>query len=123
MPYPRWLARVNRRLFNPGVVRRGDKPVVRHVGRRTGATYLTPMDAHPTTDGFVLVVRYGSRSDWVRNILVAGEAGLVIDGREHAVVAPRLVAQQEAADRLPPDVDPGRDFFKAEHYLLVDHPT
>ncbi|MEX2322453.1 MAG: nitroreductase family deazaflavin-dependent oxidoreductase [Acidimicrobiia bacterium] len=112
---------MNKRLFNPGVVRRGAKPIVRHVGRRTGTSYLTPMDAHPTTDGFVLVVRYGPDSDWVRNILAAGGAALIVDGSEHAVGAPRLVTQQEAADQLRPGVDPGRDFFKAEHYLLVDH--
>jgi hypothetical protein len=81
------------------------------------------MDAHPTNDGFVLVVRYGPRSDWVRNILEAGGATLIIDGHDHRVAAPRLVTQQEAADRLLPGVDPGRDFLKAEHYLLVDHPT
>jgi hypothetical protein len=81
------------------------------------------MDAHPTTDGFVLVVRYGSRSDWVRNILVAGGATLIIDGHDHRVAAPRLVTQQEAAAQLRPGVDPGRDFYKAEHYLLVDQPS
>lgn len=96
---------------------------MRHVGRSTGTPFQTPVDAHPTIGGFVLVVRYGPQSDWVRNVLMAGEATLVVDGRDHPVADPRLVDQREAIEHLPSDFDPGRDFFKAEDYLIVDHRT
>jgi hypothetical protein len=32
-----------------------------------------------------------------------------------------LVSQQEAVDELASGLDPGPAFFKAEHYLLMDH--
>lgn len=120
-PYPRWLARINRRLFNPMELRRGKRPVVIHVGRSSGTVYQTPLDAHPTKGGYVLVVRYGPDSDWVRNILAAGTATLRVDGREVRLVSPRLVSEKEALDHLVSGSDPGADFFKAGHYLLMDH--
>ena len=121
MPYPRWLARINKRAFNPAEIRRGDRPVVIHVGRSSGTLYQTPLDAHLTKRGYVLVVRYGPGSDWVRNILAAGTATLRVDGREHRLESPRLVSQQEAVEEFDSGYDPGSDFFKAEHYLLTDH--
>jgi hypothetical protein len=48
MPYPRWLAKVNKRIFNPREVRRGERPVVIHDGRSSATVYETPLDAHPT---------------------------------------------------------------------------
>lgn len=121
MPYPTWLAKINKRLFNPREIRRGERPVVIHVGRTSGALYQTPLDAHPTKRGYVLVVRYGPGSDWVRNILEAGTATLRVDGGEHRLGSPRLVSPQEAVDELATGLAPGPAFFKAEHYLLMDH--
>lgn len=122
MPYPRWLAKINRRVFNPIEIRRGKRPVVVHVGRSSGTLYQTPLDAHPARRGYLLVVRYGPGSDWVRNILAAGAATLRIDGEEHRLVSPRLVTEEEALAELAPDIEPGADFFKAEHYLVMDRP-
>jgi deazaflavin-dependent oxidoreductase (nitroreductase family) len=120
MPYPRWLAKINRRVFNPGQVRKGKYPVVTHVGRSSGTTYRTPMDAHPTRTGWVLVVRYGRQSDWVRNILAAGEATLRVKGEDHRLTSPRLVGRTEAHAALPDGYDRGKDFDKAEDFLLLD---
>ena len=122
MPYPRWLARMNRRFINPGQVRKGRYPVVTHVGRTSGATYQTPLDALPTDTGYVLVCRYGPESDWVRNVLAAGSATLRVDGEEHELTAPRLVSQADAlralGDRKPPS-----DFTKASDFVLMDEPS
>jgi deazaflavin-dependent oxidoreductase (nitroreductase family) len=121
MPYPRWLAKINKRVFNPREIRRGKRPVVIHLGRSSGAVFQTPLDAHPTRGGYVLVVRYGPGSDWVRNILAAGTATLRVEREEHRLDSPRLVSQQEAVDELAPGFEPDADFYKAEHYLLMDH--
>ena len=120
MPYPRWLAKVNKRVFNPRELRRGKRPVVIHVGRSSGTVYQTPLDAHPTKEGYVLVVRYGPSSDWVQNILVADTATLRVGGEELRLDSPRLVSQQEALDQLSPGSEPGADFFKAADYLLMN---
>ena len=82
MPYPRWLAKINKRVINPRQIRKGDYPVVSHVGRTSGRSYETPLDAYATRTGYVLVARYGPESDWVRNIMAADTATLRIDGEE-----------------------------------------
>ena len=122
MPYPRWLAKINKRLFNPREVRRGKYPVVTHVGRRSGKTYQTPLDAFPTKTGYVLVARYGLESDWIQNIVSAGETSLRVDGQEHALTSPRLVTQEQALNALVSDSPPA-DFTKAENYVLMDRVT
>lgn len=119
MTYPRWLARINKRLFNPGQIRKGKYPVVTHVGRTSGKTYQTPLDAFPTKTGYVLVARYGPESDWVRNILAAGEATLRVDGAEHSLDSPRLVGLDQALDALASG-EPPRDFTAADDFLLMD---
>ena len=120
MPYPRWLARINKRVFNPREVRRAQRPILTHVGRSSGVTYQTPLDAVPTTAGYVLVVRYGPDSDWVRNTLAAGSATLRIAGQDQQLTSPRMVSQREAAGQLAPGFEPDADIFKAEHYLMMD---
>lgn len=119
MPYPRWLARINRRVINPRQIRKGEYPVVTHVGRTSGRSYQTPLDAFPTENGYVLVARYGPESDWVRNIQAAEAATLRIAGEEHVLDSPRLVSQEEAIDVLVSD-EPPADFTKAEDFVLMD---
>ena len=98
MPYPRWLAKINKRVINPRQIRKGDYPVVTHVGRTSGKPYRTPLDAYPTKTGYVLVARYGPESDWVRNVQAAETATLRIAGEDHILDSPRLVSQEEALD-------------------------
>jgi len=121
VPNPRWLAKINKRVFNPGQIRKGKYPVVTHVGRTSGRTFQTPLDAYPTRTGYVLVARYGPNSDWVRNILAAGSATLRVNGEDHPLDSPRLVSQDEALDALVTD-EPPKDFTKAEDFLLMDNP-
>ena len=109
MPLPRWLARFNKRTFNKMEIRRGVRPVLSHVGRSSGKTYETPLDAHAVEGGYIFIANYGRDSDWVKNILVAETATLRVDGDEIALVFPRMVIKDEAlqqmADRTkwPPD--------------------
>jgi deazaflavin-dependent oxidoreductase (nitroreductase family) len=117
MAYPRWLARLNRRLINPREVRRGRYPVVSHIGRSSGKTYQTPLDAFPTRDGYVMVARYGPDSDWVQNILAKGTAELRVDDDDHLLGSPRLVSQTEALQALA--VDTPKDFTKARDFVLM----
>ena len=121
MAYPRWLAKINKRLFNPGQIRKGKYPVVTHVGRKSGKTYQTPLDAFRTDTGYVLVARYGPESDWVQNVLAAGEATLRVDGTEHRLGSPRLVELDAALAALTTTEPPG-DFASAEDFLLMDRP-
>ena len=119
MPYPRWLAKINKHVINPKQVKKGAYPVVTHVGRMSGRSYQTPLDAFPTKVGYVLVARYGPNSDWVRNILAAGTAVLRVDGEDHTLSSPRLVALDVALEALVSG-EPPADFSKAEDFVLMN---
>ena len=110
MPLPRWLAEVNKRVLNPIEIRRGVRPVLIHTGRSSGRTYRTPLDAHRLPDGYVFIPMYGPRTDWVRNVLSAERARLLVDGAEIELRSPRLVAKKDvwpllpAATKTPPTI-------------------
>jgi hypothetical protein len=66
VPMPRWWTQINKRVFNPAELCGGPRAVLTHAGRFSGATYRTPLDAHPVDGGYVFVLVHGSQSDWVR---------------------------------------------------------
>ena len=101
MPLPRWLAHINKRVFNPMEVRRGARPVLIHTGRSSGKTYRTPLDTHRLPDGYLFIPLYGPRTDWVRNVLAAQSAQLSIDGQEIELRSPRLVKKKDVWPLVP----------------------
>jgi deazaflavin-dependent oxidoreductase (nitroreductase family) len=95
MPLPRWLARFNKRFINPREIRRGNWPILIHMGRSSGKIYQTPLDAHPIHGGFVFIPMYGPRTDWLRNVLAAGTARLSIRGETMQLRSPRMVKKRD----------------------------
>lgn len=120
MPMPRWWGNVNKRAFNPRAIAGGKWPVLTHVGRTSGATYHTPLDAHPVDGGFLFVLVYGSGSDWVQNVLAAAGARLRVDGREVALAAPRLVGEAEAFQALSSEVARPPRLLRITEFLRMD---
>jgi deazaflavin-dependent oxidoreductase (nitroreductase family) len=88
------LARFNRVVTNPiqGQYAWLLPPwvVVCHRGRRTGRLYRTPVNAYRRGSTLAIVVLYGAKSDWVRNVL-AGGGQVVRAGRTYDLLEPRLV--------------------------------
>ena len=100
------LRRVNRSVFNPRTLRSAGEAghqwsVIRHIGRTTSSPYETPVDAKPTGDGFVIPLPYGTKSDWLRNVLASGSAEIVHDGATHAVDRPEVIPTAAAASHVP----------------------
>lgn len=120
MPMPSWWGHVNKRLFNPRAIASGRWPVLTHVGRTSGTTFHTPLDAHPVDGGYLFVLVYGSRSDWVRNVLAAGSARLRVDGKDVALTAPRIVADEEAFRVLPDTVARPPKLLRITEFLRMD---
>lgn len=120
MPLPKWLAQINKRVFNKMELKRGIRPVLSHVGRSSGTTYHTPLDAHPVDNGFIFMANYGARSDWVKNIMAAGNAHLTKDGEEFDLVSPRLVTKDVAFEQMPADTKELPGFMKVTEFLQMD---
>ena len=77
----------------------GPFALVRHVGRKSGKLYETPIIVQPTSGGFVIELTYGDQVDWYRNVRAAGGCGIlyhrveyVIDGFEAMDAAAGLAA-------------------------------
>jgi deazaflavin-dependent oxidoreductase (nitroreductase family) len=66
--------------------------LLRHVGRRSGRTYETPLGAHPYSDGFLLPLTYGVTTDWYQNLVAAGTCTLVRNGRTHELERPEVIS-------------------------------
>ena len=85
------------RLLNPVMAKLAGKrhvrqfAVLQHRGRRSGRVYETPVVARRTSDGFVVPLPFGEKTDWYRNLLAAGEGMILWNGMAYHVVEPQLV--------------------------------
>jgi len=77
MPMPLWLGRFNTRYTNriigPILVRLPGFGWLGHVGRTTGRAYRTPIMMFRRGDRAVIALTYGDRTQWLKNVLAAGE--------------------------------------------------
>jgi len=120
MPMPRWWGHINKRVFNPHAIKSGKWAVLTHVGRSSGMPYRTPMEAHPVDGGYLVVLVYGSNSDWVRNVMAAGRAQLTVDGEELELTAPRVVGEAEAFAALAEEVKRPPKALRIKEFLRMD---
>jgi deazaflavin-dependent oxidoreductase (nitroreductase family) len=87
---------------------KGPFSLVRHVGRKSGKVYETPIIVAPAPDGFIAELTYGENVSWYRNIVAAGKCELLVGGLLHEVVAIEPFA-----------TEPGRRAFGfPERYIL-----
>ena len=61
-------------------------------GRKTGRDYELPINVFQHGEHFIFVLTYGSESQWVKNVLAAGECDLRVRGRGVHLVEPELIA-------------------------------
>lgn len=86
----------------------GPFAIVRHVGRRSGKQYETPIIARPLVNGFVIELTYGYDVDWHKNVVAAGHCTVVWHGREYAI------------DKIEPlDTETGRAAFSPSQQLIL----
>jgi deazaflavin-dependent oxidoreductase (nitroreductase family) len=78
------LNRVTARLARSG---RGPFALVRHVGRKTGQTYETPVILARVPEGFIAELTYGENVNWYRNVVAAGGCVVVYRGEDYRVSA------------------------------------
>ena len=117
MDIGRWLGRRFRILLkytlNPLTLRLaragiGPLSIVRHVGRRSGKQYDTPLLLAPASGGYVAELTYGPYVDWFQNVMAAGYCTIVRGGRQIRV------------DRIEPmDADAGRQAFPLAARILL----
>lgn len=105
MPFPRWVARFQRRFVHPFVRRAaGVVPgygMLVHTGRKSGRTFRTPLNVFTVPGGFAIVLAYGHDVDWLRNLRAAGTAEMIKGRKRYAVSNARIVPAAQVRDELP----------------------
>jgi deazaflavin-dependent oxidoreductase (nitroreductase family) len=95
MPLPKRLARFNlvvtNRVLGPLARFLPGFAVVEHVGRRSGTVRHSPVNLFRHGDRYVIALTYGTDSQWVRNVLAAGEFTVETRGRRLHLSGPELV--------------------------------
>lgn len=84
-----WLIKNTLNKVTTRVARSGHGPfsLVRHVGRKSGKTYETPIVVARVPEGFIAELTYGEDVNWYRNIVAAGGCEVFVDGKWHQVSA------------------------------------
>lgn len=119
MPMPRFVAQINKRVFNPPQVRKEGWPLLTHVGRKSNVEHVTPLDTVPVEGGYLFFVIYGPESDWVQNVMKTGQAMLRIDGEDELLTSPRLVDREEAQRLAPPDLKFPPSWVNVKDFLVM----
>jgi deazaflavin-dependent oxidoreductase (nitroreductase family) len=120
MPMPLWWGKINKRLFNPLALKNGKWDVITHAGRSSGRAYRTPLDATEVDGTFIFIVVYGSKADWVQNVLASGSATLETGGEIVELDAPRLIPGEVARSMIRGRVTLPPRFLKVNEYLQMD---
>ena len=94
------------KMLNPMILRLAGRPhfrmaaQIRHVGRRSGRAYATPVSGRRSGDSVLLALTFGNQSDWVRNVRAAGGGSIRIDGQDYDVIRPQFLTRQEARPQI-----------------------
>lgn len=104
MVYPQAFERLQIKYMNP-VVKRIARfmpgvATIRHRGRKSGKTYETVITPFRKGNTLAIVLGHG-KTDWVKNVLAAGEADAVFGSRTVHIVNPRIVPAGGDAEGLP----------------------
>jgi deazaflavin-dependent oxidoreductase (nitroreductase family) len=104
MIFPPLLDRLQVKYFNPMV-----KPfarflpgmsTIKHRGRKSGKPYETIVTAYRKGQVVAIALGHG-KTDWVKNVLAAGEADLHFIRRDVHLVNPRIEPAGGSAEGLP----------------------
>ena len=104
MIFPPVVERLQIKYFNPMV-----KPIARflpgmatieHRGRKSGKPYETIVTAYRKGNVVAIALGHG-KTDWVKNVVAAGEADLHLIRRDLHLVNPRIVPAGTGAEGLP----------------------
>ena len=96
---------MSKKVMNPMQMRSAGSPgayasIVQHRGRISGSEYETPVGVVADGDAFLIALPYGSRAQWLRNVLAAGSATLVHEGTTYHVDQPEVIVLATVAERF-----------------------
>jgi deazaflavin-dependent oxidoreductase (nitroreductase family) len=79
---------------------------IRHVGRRSGCGYVTPVGARVRGDVAVIPLTFGNQSDWSKNVRAAGGCSIRVNGQDYEATEPEFVDRASAGPLVRPVFGP-----------------
>lgn len=122
-PVMRTVTRAQRAWLNPRALKTAGQPgeyaVIRHVGRKSGNRYETPVGVVAVEDTFLIALPYGTTPDWLKNVMAAGSAELVHEGETVSVDDPRVVAMKHWLHLFPRADQRAQRVFGVDQALIL----
>lgn len=104
MIFPVWLENFQIKYINPVVSPLAKKlpgfTVVKHRGRKSGKQFETTVNSFRKGDVLAIGLLHG-KTNWVKNVLAAGEADMCVSGTDLHVVNPRVLPAGTVDPSLP----------------------
>jgi deazaflavin-dependent oxidoreductase (nitroreductase family) len=98
-----WVLKKTLNRLTARMARAGHGPfsVIRHVGRKSGRTYETPVILAGVPQGFVAELTYGDNVDWYRNIVAAGGCIVIHHGKHYVVTRIEPCSAEQGRSAYP----------------------
>ncbi|WP_409430072.1 nitroreductase family deazaflavin-dependent oxidoreductase [Mycobacterium sp. SMC-16] len=104
MIFPVWLENFQIKYINPVMSPLAKKlpgfTVVKHRGRKSGKQFETTVNSFRKGDVLAIGLLHG-KTNWVKNVLAAGEADMCVSGTDLHVVNPRVLPAGTVDPSLP----------------------
>jgi deazaflavin-dependent oxidoreductase (nitroreductase family) len=104
MKFPAWVENLQIKYFNPVIAPIAKylpgMSVISHRGRKSGKVYETVVSAYRKDNTLAILLAHG-KTNWVKNILAAGEADIRVGRRNLHLVNPRVVPAGTDDPTLP----------------------
>ena len=104
MIFPVWLENFQIKYINPVMSPLAKKlpgfTVVKHRGRKSGKQFETTVNSFRKGDVLAIGLLHG-KTNWVKNVLAAGEAEMCVSGTDLHVVNPRVLPAGTVDPSLP----------------------
>jgi deazaflavin-dependent oxidoreductase (nitroreductase family) len=65
--------------------------ILRHVGRKSGKVYRTPVNVFRARNGLIITLTCSSQSEWVKNLLACRRAELKTRAKKYQLSRPSVV--------------------------------
>jgi deazaflavin-dependent oxidoreductase (nitroreductase family) len=90
MMFPNRMRYVAKHVINRLTIRNAGSAkspfaLLRHVGRRSGKAFETPIMVEPLGEDFVIALTYGPKVDWYRNLQANGKGMLIWHGKAYTI--------------------------------------
>ena len=120
-----WLLNNTLNRVTSQIARSGGGPfsLIRHVGRKSGRIYETPVILAEVPEGFIAELTYGENVNWYRNVVAAGGCVVVRHRVEYRVTTIEPCSAERGRNAYP---GPFRLVLKAAsrsefRLLRIDH--